>query len=238
MFRRQLPVYPVVERIDNVNFSPSTTWEGEIKEGDTFKFHQRRAPGHQYILEATNLAPIPDDGYELALSSHTLEHSANPLQALAEWRRVLRPDGSLVLVLPHKERTFDHKRPGTTLGHLIEDYERRTPEDDLTHHDEIIALHDLALDPPAGSAEQFAARSKENAINRCFHQHVFDTNLALAVVDHAGFQVLAVEPMLPFHIILVARGAESPRNEQLMRPDADWRAQSPFDLDRGAVGAS
>jgi hypothetical protein len=63
------------------------------------------------------------------LSSHCLEHVANPILALREWLRVMTPDGTLVLVLPHKEGTFDHQRPTTTLGHMIDDYER---EDDMT----------------------------------------------------------------------------------------------------------
>jgi hypothetical protein len=231
MFQRSLPVYPVIERLDNVNFSNSTTWEGEITEGNTFAFHPRRAPGRQYILEATDLASIPDGAYGLLLSSHTLEHTANPLQALSEWRRVLAADGCLIMVLPHKEGTFDHRRPVTTLEHLIADFEHRTGEDDLSHYDEIMALHDLALDPGAGSPAAFATRSKDNAVNRCFHQHVFDTNLALAVIDQAGFQALAVEPLLPHHIIVVAQSVESPDNAQVMGPEADWRAASPFRLD-------
>ena len=231
LFHWWLPIYPAVGRLDNVNFSRSTIWEGEIVEGRSFVFHRRHAPGRQYILEATHLAPIPENTYDLVASSHTLEHSANPLQALAEWRRVLRPGGCVVLVVPHKEGTFDHRRPVTPLGHLIADFERRTTEDDLTHYDEIMALHDLALDSGAGSAEQFAARSKENAINRCFHHHVFDTNLVLAMVDHAGFEVLVVDPVLPFHIIVVARSEDSPNNVEVMRPNAPWRRRSPFKLD-------
>jgi SAM-dependent methyltransferase len=234
LFRKQLPVYSAIGRLDNVNFSHSTVWEGTIEEGETFVFDPERGPGRQYVLEATQLAPIGEGMYDVVLSSHTLEHSANPLRALAEWSRVLRLGGTLVLVLPHKEGTFDHRRPVTLLEHLVDDHERGTTEDDLTHLDEILELHDLALDPPAGSAENFAARSRQNAANRCLHHHVFDTKLALAMIDRAGFELLAVEPMLPFHIVLVARRLrQPPNNAQFMRLDAGWRRNSPFRLDRG-----
>lgn len=234
LFKWWLPVYPVIGALDNVNFSPVTVWEGAIAEGDTFAFHPRREPGRQYILEATDLRPLKDDEYDLVISSHTLEHSANPLRALSEWKRVLRPQGCLVLVLPHKAGTFDHRRPVTTLDHLRADYEQGTTEDDLTHYDEILALHDLALDPPAGTRAQFAARSAQNLTNRCLHHHVFDTDLAIAMVDQAGFEVVTVEARRPFHIIVIARSTVTPDNTRFMRPGAAWRRRSPFTLDRKA----
>ena len=237
MFGERLPVYRAIGRLDNVNFSASTVWEGAIEEGNTFVFDPRRGPGRQFVMEATDLSAIEDQAYEVVLSSHTLEHSANPLKALAEWRRVLRVGGTLVLVLPHREGTFDHRRPVTALEHLIDDCERGTTEDDLTHYDEILELHDLALDPGAGSAEEFAARSKENAVNRCFHQHVFDTALATAVVDHMGLEILAAEPRLPHDIFVVARRvAGSPDNSRFTGPQAVWRRRSPFMLDRDPAG--
>jgi ubiquinone/menaquinone biosynthesis C-methylase UbiE len=36
-----------------------------------------------------------------------LEHLPNPLQAVFEIRRVLKPGGQLLLVLPWKDATFD-----------------------------------------------------------------------------------------------------------------------------------
>jgi SAM-dependent methyltransferase len=238
LFSGEIPVYSKIARLDNVNFSRSTTWEGEIVEGNTFVFHPRRPAGRQYLLEATDLSPIRDGSYDVVVSSHTLEHSANPLQALAEWRRVLREGGTLLVVIPHKERTFDHRRPVTAFEHLVDDFERGTTEDDLTHFDEIMRLHDVDLDPGIDDVDAFTARSKENATNRCFHQHVFDTELALRTVDHAELEVLVVEPMLPCHIILVARRMDAPDNSYLMRPDAPWRATSPFALDRSAPNIS
>jgi SAM-dependent methyltransferase len=98
-------IYPAITSLDNVNFK--TTWEGSIQEGNTFVFHPSRPPGRQYIREATALVDIPSASYDFLLSSHTLEHTANPILALREWLRVLKDNGVVVLVLPHKEGTFD-----------------------------------------------------------------------------------------------------------------------------------
>ncbi|MBM4131369.1 class I SAM-dependent methyltransferase, partial [bacterium] len=159
--RGSLPVYPVAGRLDNVNFSHRTAWEGAIREGETFRFRPGADPGTQFVAEAGSLPFVDDAAYDFVLSSHCLEHLANPLAALAEWRRVLRPGGSLVLVVPHRDGTFDHRRPVTSLNHLEADLERGTDEGDLTHLEEILRLHDLARDPGAGDGAAFAARSRD-----------------------------------------------------------------------------
>jgi SAM-dependent methyltransferase len=222
-------VYPFVARLDNVNFAPKTIWEGRIESGETFLYDPRRPTGRQFIAEAAGLGTIEDASYDLVLSSHTLEHSANPLRVLGEWRRVLADDGVLVLVLPHKEGTFDHRRPTTTLEHLLEDERLGTEETDLSHLEEILALHDHDLHP----VEEFEARSRRNAENRALHHHVFDTHLAVAMLDRARFELLAVEAGEPCDIVLVARKADGD-NSLLLAADATWRRTSPFGLDSAA----
>ncbi len=239
-FRRRgvLPVYARVGQLDNCNFSHQTTWEGTISEGATFQYHPRRPPGWQYVTEAADLTPIPAETYDFVLSSHTLEHIANPLRALTEWQRVLRPGGCLALIVPHKDGTFDHRRPVTTLDHLLTDFERHTTEADLTHLPEILALHDLSRDPWAGGPEAFRSRSERNLENRCLHQHVFTTELVVEMLDHMGWQIHAIEPRRPFDILALARKcepAETPRNQAYLGPQAAWRQFTPFPSDHEAV---
>jgi SAM-dependent methyltransferase len=155
-------------------------------------------------MDGDDLPRIPDASYDVVLSSHALEHMANPIKALKEWQRVLRPGGTLVLVLPDRAHTFDHRRPVTTLSHMIEDYRRGVGEDDLTHLDEILRLHDLERDAAAGDAETFRQRSLRNAENRCLHHHVFDLDSALALVTHASYHVVRSDTAAPFHLIVLA----------------------------------
>jgi SAM-dependent methyltransferase len=144
------PVYPLAARIDNCNFDYQTLWEGTITPPRGFRFDKRRAPGRQFVAEANELGFIPDNMYDFVLSSHMIEHSANPIKALHEWLRVLKPEGTLLMVLTHRDGTFDHRRPVTPLRHLVNDFERQMAEDDLTHLPEILELHDLRRDPEAG----------------------------------------------------------------------------------------
>src|ERR1043166_3241443 len=103
-----IPIYPLVDELDNCNFSNNTIWEGTISGGRSFRFDPKRQPGRQYISEATDLHGIPSGIYDFVASSHVLEHVANPLKALHEWSRISKPTGKLLLVLPHRDGTFDH----------------------------------------------------------------------------------------------------------------------------------
>jgi ubiquinone/menaquinone biosynthesis C-methylase UbiE len=81
--------------------------------------------------------PITDEAFHFIVSSHSLEHYQNTLVALYEWKRVLRPDGVLFLILPHHARTLDKHRAVTPLQHHIDDYAKLADADDYSHCDEI-----------------------------------------------------------------------------------------------------
>lgn len=83
------------------------------------------------VAAADDLSALPTGSQDFVLSSHLLEHLADPIAALAEWRRVLRPKGLLVLMLPDKRYTFDRERPRTRFGHLWEDHLARKADDVL-----------------------------------------------------------------------------------------------------------
>jgi SAM-dependent methyltransferase len=233
--RGLFPFYAVAARLDNCNFSQTTIWEGSIAEGATFQYDEQHTPGDQYILEATDLAVIPSNTYDFVVSSHTLEHIANPLRALYEWLRVLKEHGLLVLVLPHRDGTFDHRRQVTPLQHLIHDFACGTTEEDLTHLAEILTLHDLSRDPEAGDFAAFKARSEQNFANRCLHHHVFDSQAVVRLIDYLGLELHAVEPIRPYHIFAVAEklsGGDLPHNDAFVADAAEYCRRSPFPSDR------
>jgi SAM-dependent methyltransferase len=206
LFRRRglVPIYPIAASVDNCNFASFTVWEGAVVGGDTFTFDPLKPNGRQYVCEATNLASVPTGQYDAVISSHTIEHTANPIGALREWARAVRPGGWLVLIVPHKDGTFDWRRPVTRIEHLIEDFEAKRAEDDLTHLEEILSLHDLSRDPGAKDLEFFKRRAMENATNRCLHHHVFDTGLVANMVGRAGLEVLSIARASPQDIVVLA----------------------------------
>lgn len=193
---RAVPVYDRCQRVDGCNFSSNTIW------GDK-SANARYIPclGQECLAEASNLSNIPDSTYDFVLASHVLEHVANPLLALLEWNRVLVPGGAILVMVPDKRNTFDHRRSITTFEHIEADFQANTGEDDLTHLDEILALHDLNLDPGAGSPKEFRERCIQNARFRAMHHHVFDPQLLQRMFERLGMRALVAGFEGPCHVV-------------------------------------
>lgn len=203
-FKSAFPIYLNAKMIDGINFSNNTLWEGEIQQGDSFNYYKNKK-GIQFIGEASDLKSLKDLSYDFILSCHSLEHVANPIKALKEWSRVIKKNGRLVLVLPDKHFTFDHNRPITTLKHLIEDYNNNMTEEDTTHFDEVIALHDFKYDHFVNSKEDLIQRTHLNIQNRAVHHHVFDLDLIKALLIYCNFEILHQQTYPPFHLVNVAQ---------------------------------
>ncbi len=204
IFRKKLPVYRYLKDLDGVNFSDSTIWEGKINSHDGYKFYKNKI-GKQFISDGTSLGEIKSEKYDFVLSSNCLEHIANPLKALFEWKRILKEDGALILILPNRFSNFDHLRPVTPMDHLVRDFEENMSEDDLTHLDEILSLHDLSMDPAAGDLGQFKERCQKNASNRALHHHVFDLELMRQMCTYIGLQVMHTTETDQDHFILAVK---------------------------------
>ena len=203
--RGELPLYRYLGVLDNCVFSLETIWEGTRAEGSTYFYHSRKACGFNFVREATDLRGIGDHQYDFVLSSHNLEHISNPLRALKEWTRVVKPGGAIIILLPDYRRTFDHRRNPTSIDHMLDDYSQGRDERDLTHLDEILELHDLSRDPAAGAKDQFLQRSLRNFENRCLHHHVFDQHNSRELLGAAGLSVELLELAKPHHIAILAR---------------------------------
>ena len=199
-----IPLYNTAASIDNCNFAQRTLWT-------TNDSNQRfgRRMGKQFIMEASDPAGIPNDSYDFVAASHILEHVANPLRALGQWKRILRPSGTILLVLPHKPHTFDHRRPFTKFDHIEADLKSNVSEADLTHMEEILALHDLDLDPRAGSPQEFRQRCLQNVSNRAMHHHVFSSELLVAMFSFLQMDILNLAIERPHHIIVQAQKSKA-----------------------------
>jgi SAM-dependent methyltransferase len=68
----------------------------------------RANPYLDEFLPASLDAPLPfaDGSFHLVYANFVVEHLADPRGALAEWRRVLAPDGSVVLVTSNRSSPF------------------------------------------------------------------------------------------------------------------------------------
>jgi len=190
IFQREIPVYRYLKSLDGVNYNSNTIWEGSISEGKNYFFYKKKPIGTQFISEATEIKKIDDESYDFIISSNCLEHSANPLKALIEWRRIIKDNGSLVIVLPKKDSNFDHKRKYTEFSALLNAYKNNFDESNIDSLDEILKYHDINLDPGVDSYEEFKSRSMLNFENRCLHHYVFNSNLIKEMLLYTNFKLI------------------------------------------------
>ena len=202
VFGYLLPIYSSAKNLSFANFSNETIWEGKIF--DDVNYHKNKV-GKQYICEATDLSQFDDNYFDFIISSNCLEHVANPMKAIFEWKRV--GSGKIILILPTKENTFDHRRSVTSFNHILEDYNNDVDEHDLQALNEILELHDLSMDKPAGSFEEFKKRSLNNFENRCLHHHIFDPIIVEQIASYAGLEIMT-QGVIPGNYIFLLRASD------------------------------
>ena len=193
-----LPIYGVADCIDGLNFASNTLWEEQLRVGQPYV-----GSGKQFIGEASLMEGFTEGNYDFIVSSHCLEHIANPLKAISNWLRLLKERGALLLVVPDRRYSFDHRRHVASFGHLLEDFNNDIGEDDLTHLSEILRLHDLAMDLPAGSAENFKNRCLDNFNIRGMHHHCFDEDLLREIYRYFRMKILFVKSDKPNNLIIL-----------------------------------
>lgn len=118
--------------------------------------------------DAETLRSIADETYDFVSASHVIEHMRNPIAALENWCRVLKPNGRLYLVVPDKRATFDRGREQTTLEHMLFDYYDPSRERDREH----FLDWSVKVDGKAGTQALQAARYLED-MDYSIHFHVF-----------------------------------------------------------------
>jgi len=88
------------------------------------------------------LSSIADNSWDFAIANHMIEHCQNPIGALENFLRVVKPGGLVYMGVPDKRYTFDIDRPLTSLDHLIRDYKEGPEWSRLAHYEEYVRLVD------------------------------------------------------------------------------------------------
>lgn len=60
-----------------------------------------------YVGDVQNMDMISSDSYDSAICLEVLEHVPNPCHALGEINRILKPDGTVIISVPHLSRLHD-----------------------------------------------------------------------------------------------------------------------------------
>jgi predicted SAM-dependent methyltransferase len=120
------------------------------------------------IDDGETLDSIEDATQDFVIANHFIEHCQNPLLALKNMLRVLKPGGILYLAIPDKRFTFDVDRPVTSFEHIFRDYEEGPAGSRTQHFEEWAMLVDKV-----GEGEVMNHAGKLMAIDYSIHFHVW-----------------------------------------------------------------
>ena len=122
------------------------------------------------ICSEPNDLPFKTNSLDYIAASHVVEHMANPIAAICEWYRVVRPGGIIYLVVPDRRFTWDRHRSLTSCDHLFEDYARGVTDCDVTHIDEFVDTVDWSEYSPSTAPEDIP--DKKNERKKTYHDAV------------------------------------------------------------------
>jgi predicted SAM-dependent methyltransferase len=92
------------------------------------------------VDDGAELSKFPDASLDFVIASHMLEHVEDPIAALENQLRVLRPGGVLFIVLPDARYTFDAPRARTSVEHLLRDHDEGPHVSRREHYEECARL--------------------------------------------------------------------------------------------------
>ena len=141
--------------------------------------------------DGERLTTIPDASLDFVIANHFVEHSQDPIGAVLNMLRVLKPGGRLYLAIPDKRCCFDSDRPVTSLAHLMRDHAEGPEWSRAQHFEEWAKLVNKAADD---EVEKQAAELMRT--NYSIHFHVWTP------IEMLEF-ILALRKMVSFEIEMV-----------------------------------
>lgn len=96
------------------------------------------------VADACDL-PFEDESLGFVINSHVLEHIFDPIKAINEWMRVIKPGGYIFMIIPHKERMFDKDRPRTELSELIDRHNGLIEDPNVDFHHNVWITNDILV---------------------------------------------------------------------------------------------
>jgi SAM-dependent methyltransferase len=109
---------------------------------------------------------------DFAVANHLLEHAKDPIGALKELVRAVRPGGVVYASVPDVGNPLDRSRTVTSIEHLVADHERRKErlDEDLAHYREAIT----SAHPEMTGATLEGLIRERTAMAESIHFHTFD----------------------------------------------------------------
>lgn len=183
-----------------------------VKRGVTVKYVDRiSADDHLNVLDefgrkelvtvdivddGETLTTVADNSQDFWIGNHFIEHTRNPILAIKNAIRVLKPGGVVFMAMPDKRYTFDINRDITTVEHLLRDYEEGPDWSEEAHYYDFVSKTDKS-DGCKNDEDIQRVIAGLKAANFSIHYHVWDHHAMLNLL-----MVLSGKLKFPFEISL------------------------------------
>ncbi|MBU1564590.1 MAG: class I SAM-dependent methyltransferase [Proteobacteria bacterium] len=139
------------------------------------------------IDNGADLSTITDSSFDFCISNHVLEHIENPLKALMNWLRVIKPGGLLYLSVPLPNNEHDKNRQATSISHIIKDYDLLLTDSKVFEKQRYEHFREFVKSAiRSEQTNDHCVEDKINeliAINYSIHFHVFTEETLLQMID-------------------------------------------------------
>jgi len=156
------------------------------------------------VDEGETLGTFANGSQDFVVANHFLEHTEDPIAALASQLRVLRLGGIAFLAIPDKRFTFDREREPTTVEHVLRDHGGGPAASRRAHYEDWAAHVVWADDPVAEGARLDEAGAE-------IHFHVWTREGFGELLTRARdvlnmpFDLLALEPNRHEFIVILRK---------------------------------
>jgi SAM-dependent methyltransferase len=122
---------------------------------------------HVDIVAEGDDLPLEDNSVDYVISSHVLEHFFDPIKAVKEWLRVVRPSGYVFIIVPKQNAIPTETRPCTQLQELLDRHEGRMKPEEVVMEGghQISTVSGL----PMGDRGHWSVWNLENFLPICEH---------------------------------------------------------------------
>jgi ubiquinone/menaquinone biosynthesis C-methylase UbiE len=130
---------------------------------------------------------IDDNSFDFVYSDNVLEHTPNPIYALAEQIRIIKNGGVVYTVIPNKKYIFDKNRIATSVDTLKQKYNANIFHYTLEEALDVVNNSEGVYEKPANSEEALVIAKKMIQENDGSpHYHVFDEKNTIQMICYVA----------------------------------------------------
>lgn len=133
-------------------------------------------------LDKEGLEDFDDEEFDFVIFNNVVSHLANPIRAIGEIFRVVKPRGLVVISAHDKSVSFDKKRPSPSFEHLLNEYQAELDTVAEDHYEQFL----MDADPKVFECgEEVLAKALQTARLRREHAHTWDSTAFREFLDNA-----------------------------------------------------